>query len=46
MEAQFAFAPDTTFRDAALATVAAAQRLHGASAAAATRAAFEARGIL
>ncbi|NYF59481.1 M36 family metallopeptidase [Micromonospora purpureochromogenes] len=46
VEAQFDFAVDTTFRDAALATVAAAGRLHGASAAAATRAAFEARGIL
>ncbi|MGR6319362.1 M36 family metallopeptidase [Micromonospora soli] len=46
VEAQFAFAKDTTFRDAALATVAAAQRLYGTQAAAATRAAFAARGIL
>jgi Zn-dependent metalloprotease len=46
IEAQFAFAPDTSFHDAALATVAAAQRLYGADAANATRAAFEARGIL
>jgi Fungalysin metallopeptidase (M36) len=46
IEAQFAFAPDTSFHDAALATVAAAQRLYGAQAAAATQAAFRARGIL
>ncbi|MEU4480357.1 M36 family metallopeptidase [Micromonospora sp. NPDC023966] len=46
VEAQFAFTPDVTFRDAALATVAAAQRLHGTQAATATRAAFVARGIL
>lgn len=46
VEAQFAFAPDTSFRDAALATVAGAQRLYGDSAATATRAAFQARGIL
>ncbi|MFE9201505.1 M36 family metallopeptidase [Micromonospora sp. NPDC007230] len=46
VDAQFDFAKDTTFRDAALATVAAAQRLYGAQAANATRAAFAARGIL
>ena len=46
IEAQFAFAPDTSFHDAALATVDAAQRLYGAKAATATRAAFVARGIL
>ncbi|MGK5559029.1 M4 family metallopeptidase [Actinomadura kijaniata] len=46
VEAQFAFAPDTTFRAAAQATVAAAQRLYGARAAEATRAAFAERGIL
>jgi hypothetical protein len=46
VDAQFDFAVDTTFHDAALATVAAAQRLYGAEAAAATRAAFVARGIL
>ncbi|SCE94475.1 M4 family metallopeptidase [Micromonospora mirobrigensis] len=46
VEAQFDFAPDTSFRDAALATVAAAERLYGASAATATRSAFAARGIL
>ncbi len=31
VEAQFAFAPDTSFHDAALATVASAQRLYGSS---------------
>ncbi|MFG2164375.1 M36 family metallopeptidase [Micromonospora chersina] len=46
VEAQFAFTTDVTFRDAALATVAAAQRLYGTQAATATRAAFVARGIL
>ena len=46
VEAQFAFAPDTTFRAAALDTVAAAQRLYGSSAARAVTAAFHARGIL
>jgi hypothetical protein len=46
VEAQFAFAPDTSFRAAAEQTVAAAQRLYGNKAAQATRAAFEARGIL
>jgi hypothetical protein len=46
VEAQFAFAPDTSFRAAALATVAAASRLYGARATTAVRAAFTARGIL
>ncbi|WP_433478892.1 M4 family metallopeptidase [Spirillospora sp. CA-142024] len=46
VEAQFAFAPDTSFKAAAGATVAAAQRLYGAQAAQATREAFAARGIL
>jgi hypothetical protein len=46
LEAQFAFAPDTTMAQAALATVAAAQNLNGAPAAAAVQAAFEARDIL
>jgi len=46
IEAQFAFAPDTSFRAAALATVAAAQRLYNNSVANQVRAAFVARGIL
>ncbi|WP_182883294.1 M36 family metallopeptidase [Microbispora sp. H10949] len=46
IEAQFAFAPDTTFRAAAEATVAAARRLYGASAANAVTKAFADRGIL
>ena len=46
VEAQFAFAPDTSFRHAATATVAAARRLYGAGAANAATRAFEARGIL
>jgi len=46
IEAQFAFAADTSFHDAAVATVAAAQRLYGSRAADATQAAFVARGIL
>ena len=46
VEAQFAFAPDTSFRDAAVATVAAAQRLYGTQSAQAVRAAFAERGIL
>jgi hypothetical protein len=45
VEAQFAFAPDTTFRSAAIATVDSAQRLYGPSAARAVRSAFTARGI-
>ena len=46
LEAQFAFAPDTSMPAAANATVAAAQQLFGPSAANKVRAAFEARGIL
>src|SRR3954463_13411651 len=46
LEAQFDFAPDTSMPAAATATVAAAQRLYGNSAASAARAAFRARGIL
>jgi len=46
VEAQFDFTPDTSFRAAALATVAAAQRLYGTPAANSVRAAFVARGIL
>jgi Zn-dependent metalloprotease len=46
LEAQFDFAADTTMPAAAAATVAAADRLYGASAANRVRTAFEARGIL
>lgn len=46
IEAQFAFAPDTTFKAAAEATVAAAQRLYGTAAATAVTRAFADRGIL
>jgi Zn-dependent metalloprotease len=46
VEAQFDFAPDTSFRAAALATVAAAGRLYGSRAARVVQAAFTARGIL
>jgi hypothetical protein len=46
VEAQFAFAPGTSFRDAALATEAAAKRLYGSSAATQVHKAFAARGIL
>jgi hypothetical protein len=46
IEAQFGFAPDTSFAAAATATVAAAQRLYGSAAATTVRAAFVARGIL
>jgi hypothetical protein len=46
LEAQFAFAPDTSMPAAAEATVAAAQTLYGDSAADPVRAAFEARRIL
>ncbi|MFF4578528.1 M4 family metallopeptidase [Streptomyces sp. NPDC001389] len=45
VDAQFGFRPDTDFRDAALTTVATAQRMYGAEAAAAVRAAFRAREI-
>jgi Zn-dependent metalloprotease len=46
VEAQFDFTADTSFRAAALATVAAASRLYGAPAATAARSAFTAREIL
>jgi len=46
VEAQFDFAVDTSFRAAALATVAAAQRLYGAATAATVQAAFAGRGLL
>ncbi|WP_248959154.1 M36 family metallopeptidase [Sphaerisporangium perillae] len=46
IDAQFDFAKDTTFRAAAEATVAAAQRHGGATAADAVRAAFASRGLL
>ncbi len=46
LEAQFDFAPNTTMPAAANATVAAAQRLYGKSAAKAVLGAFQARGIL
>ncbi|GAA3232090.1 M36 family metallopeptidase [Dactylosporangium siamense] len=46
VEAQFAFAVDTTFAAAAQATVDAAARLYGPTAARATWAAFVARGLL
>ncbi|MEA2497688.1 MAG: hypothetical protein QOH26_93 [Actinomycetota bacterium] len=46
LEAQFAFAPDTTMPAAARATVAAAQRIYGNSVAGAATRAFAARGIL
>jgi zinc metalloprotease ZmpB len=46
VEAQFAFAPDTSFAAAAQATVDAATRLYGTAAGASVRAAFAARGIL
>jgi hypothetical protein len=46
LEAQFAFAPETTMTAAAQATVAAAERLYGKGVAKAVRRAFEARGIL
>ncbi len=46
LEAQFSFAPDTSWRDAALDTVGAAQALGGTGAAGKTRRAFQDRGIL
>jgi len=46
VNAQFGFAPDTTFAAAATTTVATAAKMYGARPAAAVRAAFEARGIL
>ncbi|MEU9304111.1 M4 family metallopeptidase [Streptomyces sp. NPDC048269] len=45
VNAQFGFAPDTSFQDAALTTVATAQRMYGKGAADAVRAAFKARQI-
>jgi hypothetical protein len=46
LEAQFSYVPDTTFAQAAQATVAAAEKIGGAKAAKAVTAAFSARGIL
>ncbi|MFG2498000.1 M36 family metallopeptidase [Streptomyces sp. NPDC048441] len=45
VNAQFGFAPDTSFKDAALTTIATAQKMYGKSAADAVRAAFQAREI-
>ncbi|MCZ0980749.1 M4 family metallopeptidase [Streptomyces diastatochromogenes] len=45
VNAQFGFAPDTSFKDAALTTVATAQKMYGTQAAAAVRDAFRARAI-
>ncbi|MEU3838668.1 M4 family metallopeptidase [Streptomyces sp. NPDC028635] len=45
VDAQFGFAPDTSFAAAANTTVATAQQMYGKSAADAVRAAFRARGI-
>ncbi|WP_251072247.1 M4 family metallopeptidase [Streptomyces sp. ISL-43] len=45
VNAQFAFAPDTSFQDAALTTIATAQSMYGKSTADAVRAAFKGRGI-
>ena len=46
VEAQFDFTVDISFHDAALATVASADKLYGKQAANAARLAFQARGIL
>jgi Zn-dependent metalloprotease len=46
VNAQFGFAPDTTFRAAAEKTVNTAQRMYGTTAAGKVRAAFAARGLL
>jgi hypothetical protein len=46
LEAQFSYVPDTTFAQAAQATVAAAEKIGGAKAAKAVTAVFSARGIL
>jgi hypothetical protein len=46
LEAQYFFAPDTSFRDAALETVEAARALYGLSAAGVVHRAFADRGIL
>ncbi|MFE2285256.1 M4 family metallopeptidase [Streptomyces sp. NPDC059443] len=45
VDAQFGFAPGTSFQDAALTTIATAQRMYGKSAADAVRQAFKARQI-
>lgn len=45
VNAQFGFAPDTSFQDAALTTIATAERMYGKSAADAVRVAFKARQI-
>ncbi|WP_369145788.1 M4 family metallopeptidase [Streptomyces sp. R44] len=45
VNAQFGFAADTSFKDAALTTVATAQKMYGTQAAAAVRDAFRARAI-
>ncbi|WP_328929152.1 M4 family metallopeptidase [Streptomyces sp. NBC_00190] len=45
VNAQFGFAPGTSFQDAALTTIATAERMYGKSAADAVRAAFKARQI-
>jgi len=46
IDAQFGFAPDTSFRAAAETTVSTAQRMYGTTAAGKVRAAFAARGLL
>jgi hypothetical protein len=46
LEGQFSFAPDTSFRDAALHTVPAARALFGGSTARRVERAFRDRGIL
>ncbi|MGZ4633222.1 MAG: M4 family metallopeptidase [Actinomycetes bacterium] len=46
INAQFGFAPDTSFAAAARTTVATAQSMYGTSAAKAVQKAFAARGIL
>jgi hypothetical protein len=46
VDAQFDFATDTSFHDAAVATVAAAQNLYGSAAASTVQSAFTARGLL
>jgi zinc metalloprotease ZmpB len=46
LDAQFFFAPDTSMPSAAQTTVNTAQKLYGSKAAAAVKAAFQARGIL
>ncbi len=46
LEAQFAYAPDTSFRAAAVTTIATAKRLYGATGETAARNAFAARGFL